>query len=1382
MLKNPGSTLPPRRLRAAAWLARIALWLVVLAWGLFALSWGVLHAVIVPRVGEWRPALESVATRALGVPVRVGAVQAVASGPIPAFELRDVRLFDARGREALHLPRIQAALSVRSLWRLGFEQLLIDGAVLAVRRTAAGRIEIGGIDVSPDPNRNSGRVADWFFGQREFAIRHGTLRWTDETRPDLPPLQLDRVDAVFRNPGRQHHWRLDATPPSAMGQRFSLRGRFQQPVWQTRAGAWRDWSGTAYAEAPLFDLQPLAPYLDLAAWTAVAEPQGQGAWRAWAMAERGRLTDVSADVALHGVAWRGRTDGAPLALQNLRGRFNWQGDRARTRLSTEGLAFTTADGLVWPGGDLAYAQTRGPDGALREWEAEASRFDLAVLAPLAPWLPLPDGDLPALAALQPQGQAEALQLRWAQGAHPGDAPRWSASGRVRGLALQAAAVPAPQARQDGRLDHPLARPGVRGADVDFTLDQDGGRGQLRLQDGALTFPGLFADPELPLRQLSTDVTWRRNGEQIEVELPQLRFANADAEGEGRVRWRTADPATSPARSRFPGVIDLDVQMARADGARVHRYLPQAIPESVRHYLREAVAQAQARDVRFQVSGDLWDFPYADPRLGRFEVRGQLQQVALAYVPEHLRPAGSAPWPALDQVQAALHIDRVALHIAGASGGVQGAAQLRAVQTEARIADFTADDPVLQVRGTVQGPGAEALDFVRRSPLGPLLDGVLDQAQLDGPVGLGLGLELPLNRPESVRVNGQLRLNGNDLRIAPEAPWLRAASGTLDFTEQGFRVSQASARLLGGELRFSGAMERQGGQTTVRFQGQGSVSADGLRRAGDMGGPWAALATLGQHSSGSTTYQARLAFTPDGSHVRVESGLQGLALALPAPMDKAAPTLLPLLYEVTPLPGAAPWPEDVRRDRWVLELGAGPVPLLSARYDREHGSAGTRVLRGALALRSERPPLPERGVQGQFVLGDFDLQAWQDLVAAVPASAGTAESPDTLDPAYWPTAFGLSADHIRQGGRQFHDVVAGGSRDGQTWRVSVGARELNGYVEYRPNQGQVPGRVYARLARLTLPPASASEVENLLQAQPRTIPAVDAVVDDLELNGRRLGRLEIQAINRNANLAAQESGREWRLNTLNLTVPEARLQASGNWAALGGGAQRRTALKVNLAIDDAGALLARFGMPDVVRGGKGTLAGSLGWIGSPLGWDVPSLSGDLQLDLQRGQFLKAEPGLAKLLGVLSLQALPRRLVLDFRDVFSEGFAFDFVRGNAQIAQGVASTNNLQMKGVSAAVLLEGRADIAHETQDITAVVIPELNAGTASLVATVISPVTGLGSFLAQYLLRQPLQEAATQQYRIRGSWTDPQVEKLERSNRRNIDPEQGADPRPGGTP
>jgi uncharacterized protein YhdP len=204
------------------------------------------------------------------------------------------------------------------------------------------------------------------------------------------------------------------------------------------------------------------------------------------------------------------------------------------------------------------------------------------------------------------------------------------------------------------------------------------------------------------------------------------------------------------------------------------------------------------------------------------------------------------------------------------------------------------------------------------------------------------------------------------------------------------------------------------------------------------------------------------------------------------------------------------------------------------------------------------------------------------------------------------------------------------------------------------------------------------------------------------------------------------------------------------------------MKFRLDIADAGQLLARFGMKDVVRRGRGQMEGTVSWLGSPLAFGYPTLTGSFHVDVQGGQFLKADPGLAKLLSVLSLQSLPRRLSLDFRDVFSQGFAFDFVRGDVAIDQGIASTNNLQMKGVNAAVLMEGQADIAHETQDLKVVVIPEINAGTASLVAGVINPAIGLGSFLAQMFLREPLMKAATQEFHVDGTWTDPRVTRIER--------------------
>ena len=1353
---NSGFTPPPRTLKLVAGLTRWLLLLAAGAWLLFALSWGVLHAVIVPRINEWRPGLESLATRSLGVKVEIGDIQAQSSGFIPTLELREVRLFDAQGREALRLPRVLSAVSVQSLWRLGFEQLLIQDPVLDVRRTAEGRIQVAGIDVTASPQQDSNAMLDWFFSQSEFVIRDGQVNWSDEMRPQAPPLALHSLDLVVRNPGRQHQLRLDVTPPPEWGSRFSLRGHFRQPLWVTDASRWRAWTGTLYGEFAHVNLQRLHAHVDLSSWLGLEVRQGVGAMRLWADVHKGAIQGVTNDLALDTVEVRADKR-APLVLTALKGRIDVHHEGQEWEFGTENLRFVTKDGTPWPGGSVRYRQTLDDDNAVKALALTADRLDLGVLQKIAGHLPLGEQAQHWLAELRPAGVLDGLNLKWRPG-------QWHAKGELRQLALAASPVPSPEKDAQGRTRHPLGRPGLQGASITFDATQTGGKATLGLQDGVLDLPGVFEQPRLTFDQLDTEVNWSVDGEAIDVQFPRLRFANADAQGEAKGRWRTSDPASSPSGSRFPGVLELNATLSRANGAQVHRYLPQEIPAQVRQYVKESVKQGQARDARFVVKGDLWDFPFERPGSGSFDVKAKLSGVQFNYVPAHLLPAGSLPWPALEDLTAELHIDRVALHIGSASGRVSATPQLRAAQADARIANFMADQPRLQVQAQVNGPASDALAFVNRSPLLGMTGEALRRATITGPADVRFELDLPLDDAENTKVKGAVRFARNDLRVTPDTPWLEGASGVLQFSEHGFQLNQASARALGGELRFSGAMQAgPGGDGSVRFQGQGTASAEGLRSARDGG--W--LTQLGQHTTGSTSYQIRLGFTPDGTDLLVESSLAGLGSRLPEPLAKDAQQALPLRLEISPTPRDSA--NAPLRDRMTLELGSGNRPVLSARYEREHTGTGTQVLRGALALRSERPNLPASGVQAQLALGDLDIHAWEQ--AFPDAGTSAANAPDTQ--AYWPTTFALEATRIHQDGRNFHDVVAGGSREQDIWRVNVNARELNGYVEYRPTVANAPGRVYARLARLTLPPAATKDVESLLQNPPQHVPALDIVVNAFELNNRPLGKLEIEAVNRSAVFSSSEAPREWRLTKLNLTVPEARLEATGNWAAMGASATnaagpRRTALTLRLGIDDAGALLARFGMPGVIRGGKGQIEGTLGWVGSPLSLHYPSLGGTLALDVQRGQFLKADPGLAKLLGVLSLQALPRRLVLDFRDVFSEGFAFDFVRGNARIDQGVASTNNLQMKGVNAAVLLEGSADLARETQDITAVVVPELNAGTAALVATAINPAVGLGTFLAQVLLGKPLQAAATQHFHITGSWSDPQIEKV---NPRNIAPE-----------
>ena len=1338
---------PSRLLKVSAACAKWALGLLAGCCLLLALAWGALHGWIVPRIADYRPAMERQASRALGVPVRIGHVTAHDSGLVPSVELQAVELLDPEGHTALRLPRIVVSLSPRALWNRGFDQLFIDSPELDVRRAADGRIYVAGLDLSSG-ERGDGSGADWFFRQGEFAIRGGTLRWTDEMR-NAPELGLTDVDLVVRNGARSHELRIDATPPGRWGDRFTIMGSFRQPLLSVHPGRWQDWNGELFADFRRVDLKELRRHARLG----VEMESGHGAVRAWADVADGQVVGGTADIAVADVVTRLGEDLAPLGLASLSGRI---GGKWRTNgfdFEARDLQFITDQGQRWPGGNLSVSWTQGDGKALAAGELKADRLDLAALRQLGGRLPLGRPTHAALAAYAPEGLVENVQARW-----QGDlrAPqKYQAKGRVSGLHVAAGAA---TRRPDGRVSP--GSPGIRNATLDFDVSEAGGSAKLAMQGGALEFPGVFEEPVLPFDRLAGDLQWQFAGDRLTVTANGLKFSNADAQGEMQASWHTGDDAAH----RYPGLLDLTASLGRANGARVWRYLPLSLPATARDYVRDSVQQADVTEARARVKGDLRAFPFAQARSGEFRITAQVRDATYAFAPHVPQRPAALPWPVLTQLSGQLVFDRTSMRVEDAQARLNNAPGLR-VRAEAAVADLAHTS--VDVTGEVRGPLAEALGIVQHSAINALTQEALGRATATGNTQLQLKLALPIAQIERSTVLGTVTLANNDVQITPDTPTLGRAKGTVTFNERGFSLQGTQARTLGGDVRLEGGTRSGGIDNAVVVRAQGNATAEGLRQARELG----FLARLARHASGGASYAMTLTFRKAVPEILVTSNLQGLALNLPAPLAKTSDTVLPLRYENALLRDSAT--TTGQADQLSVDLGR----IASVSYVRDLAGGEPRVLRGAIALglaAGETAALPEQGVTANIALGTTDLDAWQQVLNGLSAGSTGAPRGGAADAGaasgYLPTVLAVRARALTVQGRTLHNLVVGGGREGPLWRANVDADEMSGYLEYREPSGAGAGRVYGRLARLSIAAAAASAVETLLDEQPASIPALDVIVNDFDLRGRKLGRLEIDAVNRGAGAVQREGGvREWRLNKLSLTTPEAAFTATGNWAAVdaqGAGPRsperRRTVMNFRLDVGDAGGLLSRFGMKDIVRAGQGRMEGQIAWLGSPLALDYPSMTGAFHADIERGQFLKADPGLAKLLGVLSLQALPRRLSLDFRDVFSEGFAFDFVRGDITIQEGIAATNNLQMKGVNAAVAMEGKADLARETQDLHVVVVPEINAGTASLVAAAINPAIGLGTFLAQMFLRQPLARAATQQFQIDGTWADPRITKLVR--------------------
>ena len=340
---NDPIPIPSRGLKLFSALTRWALGVLLAFWLILAASWGALHGWIVPRIAEFRPALERQASRAMGLPVRIGHISARSEGLIPTFELEDVVLSDREGREALILPRVVAALSPRSLWNLGFQQLYIERPELEIRRTREGRLRIAGLEIDP-ASPGDDRISDWVFSQAELVVASGIVHWSDELR-GAETLSLSEVDVVLRNSPRRHLMRLDGTPPPDWGERFTLMGQFRQPLLSVHRGHWRDWSGQLYGSFDRVDVARLRRQIDLGFEVA----SGQGALRLWADVAKGQFTGAVADVALSDVNVQFAADLEPLALKSVQGRLGGHRLAGGFDASTTGLQFLTADGLRWPG-------------------------------------------------------------------------------------------------------------------------------------------------------------------------------------------------------------------------------------------------------------------------------------------------------------------------------------------------------------------------------------------------------------------------------------------------------------------------------------------------------------------------------------------------------------------------------------------------------------------------------------------------------------------------------------------------------------------------------------------------------------------------------------------------------------------------------------------------------------------------------------------------------------------------------------------------------------------------------------------------------------------------------------------------------------------------
>ena len=1073
----------------------------------------------------------------------------------------------------------------------------------------------------------------------------------------------------------------------------------------------------------------------------IAPVGGRGQAQAWAVLRGHRVVEVDSQF-----QWQDLLlSGAPLAdgklpqlrLEKLRGRTRWQAVDGGWRLDAPQLRITDArgeqalDGLVVAGGERY---------ALLARELDAS----ALLAVAALADVLPESLRAWMNQAAPQARLTGVEVVGRRGGP------MHAQGRLERIAF----APVGDA------------PGLDGLAGEFEGDGDGWRLALDPRS-ALRFdwPSGFG----VVHELALDgqlLAWRK-GAGWEVGTAALHVDGGDYAADLRGGLWFQGDGTRPWIGIAAEIGDTPVPAAKKF------WIHHQMPEAAVAWLDMALEGGTVTGGRGLVSGDLDDWPFLQHD-GRFEATADIRDGHILF---------QRDWPALEAMQAQVAFIGNGFQVQG-QGSIAG---LPVQHLQAGMADFGAAP--LQVRAQARGDAAQMLGLLRRSPLESANRDTFANLEASGPASTVFAMALPLHAGGGpAKIDGSVGLEG--VRLA-EKRWdlvFEQVRGQARYDGDGFDAPQleVSHRGQDGVLALrSGRHVRERSHAFEAALDAKMDAADLFARAPEL--DWLAPRVRGRSPWRLEVALPRQAVGDSVGTLRLQSNLVGTLLDLPAPLAKPADQALPATVEL------------------ALPLGSGAIDVafgerVAVRAQRRNGQTGVRVKLGAASVDAPPPPSGlvvtgqtaaldalewiglARGGEGGLPLRQVDVLAEQLQLLG----GGFAQTRLKLRP----DAHGLrvEVDGPALAGTVFVPDQAGAVLKGQFarlhWRPSGGKRDGGEAVARSGGAAVAAGSGVASASGSkgdtgAAGPASTAGTAGIAGAlgapaaaaidsgfDPATIAPLAIDIADLHYRDAALGQ---------ATLRTRPIPGGMQVERIQVQGKGHRIDATGQW--LGRGDAARTRLLLQVDSDDMGALMNGLGYGKTLARGEGQLRFDATWPGTPAGFNLAGLQGNVQVDVRDGQLLEVEPGAGRVLGLFGVAQLPRRLMFDFRDFFSKGLAFDKIEGNVHFGDGQARTEDMLIDGPAAQIRIRGQADLRTQQFDQTIDVLPRSGNLLTVVGAVAGGPVGAAVGAAANAVLAKPLGELGAKTYRVSGPWKDPKVEVIGREPARRQD-EAGKPPQP----
>lgn len=767
------------------------------------------------------------------------------------------------------------------------------------------------------------------------------------------------------------------------------------------------------------------------------------------------------------------------------------------------------------------------------------------------------------------------------------------------------------------------------------------------------------------------------------------------------------------------VVELKSQVSEGKLGQLKHLFPQKVmSKGLIKWVDMALVEGKYKGI-IQIQGKLKDFPFKNNK-GFMNINLDVKNAIVRYAKD---------WPEINSLDAFFSIHNQQLKTTSQHGKISGA-HLKKITVD--IANFI-DANKIHIDGDADTTIKNGLHFLSDSPLKKDTEALTNSIKgLKGNIKVLVNLVVPLDDSEFI-VSARTKLMNNTINISDTEFNISGINGDIIYNEYGLFGKKIKAKMLGQKAIINIETIKKDKLSNL------NIAIDSIFNLQRSNLKSSLKKSLNAYFSGTTKWHSDINVPLKQPNkfvkIAINSSLEGLAVNIPPPLtkNKKQTTLLKVLAK-----------PDKKND-WHVALDYGDH--LKSRFLFSKIAAHLKLTKGGIFLGQRKPEVLRKSGTHIFTkLNTLDAIPWLEFIDQI----GSEDIGETNNPML--DSFHLDVKQYQLPGFNIDNMRMLGQHQNNRWNIDIKSDQVKGKIVFEPNK---PLKISLKQLNIKKDKTdkTESETQQSQHSQPTDIPTIELTADSLIYNGHQLGKLKLNGINK---------GQSYQFENIQLSSQNYQLQAKAGWTY--NDKQPYSEISGEFKANDPGELLKKLGYGSTMSGGKSKIIFNINWpvLTDP---DPEKLNGRVQLDVTKGIFKEIEPGVGRVFGLLSFESLKRRLILDFSDLFKSGFGFDQIKGGFTINNGVATTDDLFMDAPAARIDVSGSSLLTAQVYDQTVMVTPKLSSTLPLTGALIAGPTGAISMLLFQKIFGKQIDKITQDEYTVKGSWENPSITKLKRSNK-----------------